>query len=201
MDQILSGIFKILFSFSPKKLPIKINRSWKEDTKIGNKLEFSSIILLPIPTHKESRDKAKPKYKASFESILFELSKSEYIGFLIICIVIPKDLIKRLYVLDLWFIEHFLFNAWNIINPQIKISIMIPIKFAIKFGNIDVIIFPNLIAIFAINKEIVKRIIFETKFILVPFLPYVIPIPKESILTEKASKMQFKDIFPPPKHT
>ena len=41
-------------------------------------------MLLPIPTQSESRERAVPKYNASFELIVFDLSKSEEIGSLII---------------------------------------------------------------------------------------------------------------------
>ena len=56
-------------------------------------------MLLPIPTPIESIDKATPKNIASFQSIVFELSKSDDFGSRIIFIVIPKNFIKKLYIL------------------------------------------------------------------------------------------------------
>ena len=64
----------------------------------GNKKEKEFIILNPIPIQKLSKESARPKNRASFESIVFDLSKSEEIGFLIIFIVIPKHLIKKEYI-------------------------------------------------------------------------------------------------------
>ena len=52
-------------------------------------------MLIPIPTQKESKDIASPKKTASFLSIDFEESKSEYIGSLIIFIVMLKGFIKN----------------------------------------------------------------------------------------------------------
>ena len=44
--------------------------------------------------------------------------------------------------------------------------------------------------------EIINRIIFPIKDILVFFISYVIPIPKESILLEIANKIEFNIITP-----
>lgn len=44
---------------------------------------------------KLSKESANPKNKASFESMVLDLSKSEELGFLIIFMVMPKHLIKK----------------------------------------------------------------------------------------------------------
>ena len=59
-------------------------------------MELISNILKLIPIQKLSKDNAKPRNKASLASIELDLSKSDEIGFLIIWIVIPKNLIKKL---------------------------------------------------------------------------------------------------------
>ena len=55
------------------------------------------IILPHVPIQKLSKESARLKKKASLGSIVLELFKSEQLGFLIILIVIPKKLIKKLY--------------------------------------------------------------------------------------------------------
>lgn len=53
--------------------------------------------MLPrAPIQKQSKERAKPKKKASLLSIELEESKSDEVGFLIILIVTPKKLIKKL---------------------------------------------------------------------------------------------------------
>ena len=44
------------------------------------------------------------------------------------------------------------------------------------------------------QKDIEKRIILLILLIFVCFIPYVIPIPRESILTDKANRIQFNNI-------
>ena len=44
--------------------------------------------------------------------------------------------------------------------------------------------------------EIINKIIFPIKDIFVFFIPYVIPIPSESILLEIANKIEFNIITP-----
>ena len=52
-----------------------------------------------LVTEIESIDNAIPKKRASLGSIILESSKSEDFGSLIICIVIPKNFINKLYIL------------------------------------------------------------------------------------------------------
>ena len=93
--QIFSGILETEASFFPKKLPVDKFISWKVATRIGNRNELYPIMLLQIPTQKESIESAIPRYKASFISIFFEQSKSDEIGLRIIWMVIPKNFIKK----------------------------------------------------------------------------------------------------------
>ena len=65
-------------------------------TKKGKRIKLTCIKLPPIPMQKLSKESAIAKKIASLESIECDLSKSEEIGFLIIFIVIPKKLIKKL---------------------------------------------------------------------------------------------------------
>lgn len=57
---------------------------------------------------KLSKESAKPKNKASLESIIFDLSKSEELGFLMIFMVIPKHFIKKEYIFSVSDISKFL---------------------------------------------------------------------------------------------
>ena len=50
--------------------------SWKVEAKSGKIISFNPIIPEPIPTQAESIDKASPKNKDSFISILLEWSES-----------------------------------------------------------------------------------------------------------------------------
>ena len=65
-------------------------------------MEKVFIILKPIPMQKLSKESASPKNKASLESIILDLSKSEELGFLMIFIVIPKHLIKKEYIFSVF---------------------------------------------------------------------------------------------------
>lgn len=101
-------------------------------TKIGNKILVNPAMLPPIPTPTESKDRANPKYKASLQSILLEPSKSEQMGSRIICMVIPNDFIKKLYIfLDdcthTCFLD-FSFILWYIIHNPKNIKTAIPIN-------------------------------------------------------------------------
>ena len=58
--------------------------------------------------------------------------------------------------------------------------------------------FPKIIEIHAKTKDVIKRIILAELLIDVFLIPYVIPIPKESILTERANTIIKKNIEKPP---
>lgn len=58
--------------------------------------------------------------------------------------------------------------------------------------------FPKIIEIHAKTKDVINSIIFAELLIDVFLIPYVIPIPKESILTERANKIIKKNIEKPP---
>ena len=86
---------------------------------------------------KLSKESAKPKNKASLESIIFDLSKSEELGFLMIFMVIPKHFIKKEYIFSVSVMVIFLlsfifdslfdvFNDWKHINNPISIKIKLP---------------------------------------------------------------------------
>gem|GEM_PF-3804393 len=164
------------------------------------------IILLPIPMQKLSKERAKPKNKASLESIDLELSKSEDIGFFIILIVIPKYLIKKLYIfclsnssdkfIFLLCLDSF-FKASKQIKIPIKISIKFPIILVIISGNISFNILPNQIEKMEMIKEMKNKIILARLDILVFLIPYVIPIPRESILLEIANIKELTNIKTP----
>ena len=193
IDQILSGILVMLFIFLPNVKPIDKNINWKVATSRGKIKEAFPITLFPIPIHKLSRDKARPKYEASPASIFFELSKSELIGFLIIWIVIPRDLIKNLYI----FFCFLIFETFLYLVELLKDCKMIhkPIENKIKKLNIlqtidgrnSLMKLPIPIDILANSKAVINNIILAKIVILVSLIPYVIPRPKESILEEIAS--------------
>ena len=62
--------------------------------------------------------------------------------------------------------------------------------------NIYWIILPKSIEIYVISSEIINKIIFPNLDIFVFFIPYVIPIPKESILLDIAKSNEFNIITP-----
>lgn len=133
IDHILVGKFERLLSFLPKKHPNSKKNIWKKLTKNGNNKLFIPIILPPIPMQTVSIESAKLRNKASLLSILFDLSKSEDIGFLIIFIVIPRNFIKneyvllRLVLLRLVFLIFFsFFRAWKQIKIPIRMKIKLP---------------------------------------------------------------------------
>ena len=101
VDHILLGRELNLCSFLPKKFPKLKNINWKDAINNGKSIELIPIILPPTPMQKLSNESARPRKRASLESIELEESKSEYIGFLIIFIVIPKKSIKKLYIFSL----------------------------------------------------------------------------------------------------
>lgn len=76
---------------------------------------------------------------------------------------------------------------------QVKINE--PKKFVIVFEQIFIKIFPNHIAMKVVKKEIKNNITLALLEILVFFKPYVIPIPRESILLEKAKNNVFISIY------
>lgn len=77
-----------------------ISKTQKNKLKNRNKQrkrkELTPIILPKAPIQKQSKERAKPKKKASLLSIELEESKSDEVGFLIILIVTPKKSIKKL---------------------------------------------------------------------------------------------------------
>lgn len=77
MLQRLFGKFLILIIFFPIKLPRNKNIIRKLEINIGKIKEHIPAIPLPKETEIESIDKAMPKNKASFRSIVFELSISK----------------------------------------------------------------------------------------------------------------------------
>ena len=77
----------------------------------------------------------------------------------------------------------------NIKKPIItKMALLIIL--VTKSGKNILIIFPSAIERVAKNIDIINRISFASKFILVFFNPYVMPIPRESILEDKASNIE-----------
>lgn len=138
-----------------------------------------SIMLPQIPIQKLSKERAIAKNIDSLESIIFELSKSEDIGLL-------KTLEELL----------FFFNASKHIYIPIKIKILLPINLVKKFGKMDCIKFPKNIEREVMVMEIMNKIIFPIRDIFVFFIPYVIPIPSESMLLEIANKIEFNIITP-----
>lgn len=101
VDKMLSGILRKEYNFCPQRFPRVKKPNCKQLVNNGNIMKKVFIILKPIPIQKLSKERAKPKNKASLESIVLDLSKSEEIGFLIIFMVIPKHLIKKEYIFSL----------------------------------------------------------------------------------------------------
>ena len=148
-------------------------------TKNGKKVKLISIILPHIPIQKLSKESAIAKKKDSFKSITLELSISEEIGLLKIleeffCFLVAS---KKTYI-------------------PIKIKIKLPINLVILFGKILCKKFPKNIEQYVINKEVIKRNTFPILETLVLFIPYVIPIPSESILLDSAKTNEFNIIIP-----
>ena len=101
------------FIFFPNIFPKERKINWKIETKRGKKIGLTPKVAIPIPPAKESRDKAVPKKRASFPSIVLESSKSEEMGFRIIWMVMPRGLIKNWCILEeffFWILEDFLWG-------------------------------------------------------------------------------------------
>ena len=138
-----------------------------------------SVIAPQIPIQKLSKERAIAKIRASCGSIIFEWFMSEDIGLLKI------------------FWESFsFFKAWKHMYIPIQIRIRQPRKLVNDFGSMYWIIFPNNIDIYVVINEIANRIIFPIFDIFVFLIPYVIPIPKESILLDIAKSNEFIIITP-----
>ena len=123
------------------------------------------MILLPIPIHKLSKERANPKKKASLGSILLELSKSKEL-----------DLLKITK------------------NPR-TIKMIDPRKLLIPEGRILSKKSPKIkekeVTIIDIAKSI--SLLIGDNFVF--FNPFVMPIPKESILLEIAKIKTLVNIF------
>ncbi len=132
-----------------------------------------------MPIHKLSKERAIAKNIDSFGSMTFELSKSLQMG-----------LLNTLEEVD------FFFNASKHIYVPINTRITVPINLVMKTGKIAWIIFPKNMDKYVINVEITNSIIFPINDIFVFCIPYVIPIPSESMLLEIASKIEFNIITP-----
>ena len=174
IDQIFFGKWLFLLRRFPKKIPKLKNNHWKDAIKNGKNILLIPIIVLPTPIQKLSKESAKAKNKASFESIKLEESKS-------------NDTLSS-------------FKDWNSTKNPIKIKIEQPTIGIKCWGNIEVIKFPKNKANIVTKKETTNNIIFPNLEIEVFFIPYVIPIPRESILLETAKIIKFINIIcKPPK--
>ena len=78
----------------------------------------------------------------------------------------------------------------------IQISLKHPKKLVNTFGNIYWITFPKNMDIYVIISDIANKSIFPIFDIFVFFIPYVMPIPKESILLDIAKNNEFIIITP-----
>ena len=150
---------------------------------------------LVIPTQIESKERANAKYNASFFSITLELLRSEEIGFLIIWIVIPKDFRNILWLLYSFF--SLVFIASYIIKNPMKIRRITLIIFITLAGRIEIRKYPNATEKPTKSNETKNKINFAGVDNDVFLSPYVIPIPNESILTDKASKIIVSSIISP----
>ena len=121
-----------------------------------------------MPIHKLSKERATPRKIASLGLISFELSKSKEIScsFVLIIIKIPIHKRRAEPINSHTFVDNVLFNILPI-RPDRKV----------------------------IKIEIKNKIIFDFFNNFVCLRPYVIPIPKESILLEIASKKVLRNIF------
>ena len=203
----MSGKIFVLFNLLPIIYPNFKNKSWNVLISRGNKLLLIPAIVDPIPIQKLSSERAIARKNASLQSIFLEWSKSEFVGFRIIWIVIPKNFIKKqkifsslIFSLKLKFSllqlsTLFFFKAWKVMKNPIKIIIKLPITLVILLDKKLLIQLPNHIEKVVIIIEILNKIIFATYEILVFFKPYVIPIPSESTLLEIARRKEFKIIL------
>lgn len=76
-DQILLGKLPKPYNFCPNQVPTCKKKNWKLLTNKGNAIELICMKLPPIPMQKLSKERAKARKIASFESIEWDLSKSE----------------------------------------------------------------------------------------------------------------------------
>ena len=157
MFQTISGILGVFFILLPKKLPVDKKASWNSETKMGNHIEVIPMILPPMETPIESRDNAIARNIDSLASILLELSKSECSG------------------------------PWKIIHNPIIHKIIPPTKLHEKLEKKLDIAFPTSKEKEVIESEKINKISFAQLEILVFFKPYVIPVPRESILKHSAN--------------
>ena len=125
---------------------------------------------------KLSDDKANPKKMASFGSIKFELLKSKSLCF--------PDFFSKI--------------DFIIINNPIINNIKQPISSVIYFGKKFSNIVPEKTDMKDTSSEIKNNIIVLKNEIFFFFIPYVTPIPSESMLLEIAKIKQFKSIAIPP---
>lgn len=179
IDQTFWGNLQKFLIWIPKYEPKLRKINCKILTKKGNKVRLISVIAPQIPIQKLSKERAIAKNKASCGSMIFELFKSEDIGLLKI------------------FLESFsFFKAWKHMYIPIQISIKHPKKLVNTFGNIYWIRFPKNIDIYVVISDIANKIIFPILDIFVFLIPYVIPIPKESMLLDNAKSNEFIIITP-----
>lgn len=80
------------------RLPVRVPRASSNICKIatvkGSNFVKPPIIPAPVTAPKASMLSAKPKYNASKVSIVSELSRSQLCGVRIICMVMPRFLMK-----------------------------------------------------------------------------------------------------------
>lgn len=133
----------------PMNKPVYRNINWKSPTAKGIRIDWYPASELPIPTPMASNDRAKPSRIDSLKSMVPDLSKSTSIGFLMTCIVIPKDLIaifKSVPVLVNSFLQgesFFFIMDCSIIQIPIKKSIPTPIKLDRSFERMLLKVLPK----------------------------------------------------------
>lgn len=172
IDHTLSGKWLKACSFFPNRFPVLKKISWKAEINKGKRKGWTPRILPQLPIQKQSKERAKPRNRASLPSIEFEKSKSKFISFFRI--------------------------AWWKTKMPIAIKIIFPINLVTKSGKIVLIIFPNHTDKTEMVKEITNKTIFARIEILVFLMPYVMPIPRESILLESDKTSELINIKTPP---
>lgn len=172
----LSGKLPKLWSLFPIIFPKLKNISWKIEINKGKRKELIPRILPPTPIQKQSKERAIPKIRASLLSIELEASKSKEV----------ED-------------NPLLWMDWKHIRTPIPIKIEFPISLATKSEKIFFIISPNQTDTSEIEKEMVNNTILPQYEIFVFLIPYVIPIPRESILLESDKISELVNIKTPPK--
>ena len=135
------------------------NSSWNIGTKIGYSNPQFPKDEHEIPTHTESIERAIAKQKASFNSIVLDLFKSKIIGFFIVS---------------------------NIIQIPMPNKSIILINFTTFSGIIENITLPRKIEMLEKSIDKKNKTVADNLPIVVFLIPYVMPIPKESILTDIA---------------